>query len=209
MSDSPRGTARVRVSDKRRTRPDADVAPVPEEKAVAETAAEPAQPEPQQASAPAPRTYLEDLQRLQAEFENYRKRMMREQTEIASRAAAGLIERLLPVVDNLDRALAHEVESGGLTLIRKELMDVLGAEGLEEIPALGERFDPHLHEAVESHEDANVSDPVCSVVYRSGYKLKGKVLRPAMVGVARPPEAHEASGDDVDSGPPSSAESTS
>jgi molecular chaperone GrpE len=145
------------------------------------------------------------LQRLQAEFENYRKRMMREQTEIAARAAASLIERLLPVVDNLDRAVAHEDESSGLRLIRKELMDVLAAEGLEEISALGERFDPHLHEAVESHEDANVSDPVCSAVYRSGYKLKGKVLRPAMVGVARPPETHDA-GDGADER--SSAEST-
>jgi molecular chaperone GrpE len=205
MSESPRGTARVRVSDKRRTRTDADVAAVPEEKAAAETAAEPEHAEAQQASAPAPRTYLEDLQRLQAEFENYRKRMMREQTEIAARAAASLIERLLPVVDNLDRAVAHEDESSGLRLIRKELMDVLAAEGLEEISALGERFDPHLHEAVESHEDANVSDPVCSAAYRSGYKLKGKVLRPAMVGVARPPETHDA-GDGADER--SSAEST-
>ena len=205
MSESPRGTARVRVSDKRRPRTDADVAAVPEEKAAAETAAEPEHGEPQQASAPAPRTYLEDLQRLQAEFENYRKRMMREQTEIAARAAAGLIERLLPVVDNLDRAVAHEDESSGLRLVRKEFMDVLAAEGLEEIAALGERFDPHLHEAVESHEDANVSDPVCSAVYRSGYKLKGKVLRPAMVGVARPPETHDA-GDGADER--SSAEST-
>ena len=202
MSDSPRGTARVRVSDKRRTRADADVAAVPEEKAVAEMAAEPTQTEPQQANVPAPRTYLEDLQRLQAEFENYRKRMMREQTEIAGRAAAGLIERLLPIVDNLDRALAHEDESSGLRLIRKELMDVLAAEGLEEISALGERFDPHLHEAVESHEDYNVSDPVCSAVYRSGYKLKGKVLRPAMVGVARPPEAPGAGDDDPTSADP-------
>jgi molecular chaperone GrpE len=204
MSESPRKTARVRVSDKRRTRTDADVAAVPEE-AVAETAAAPEHAEPQQVSAPAPRTYLEDLQRLQAEFENYRKRMMREQTEIAGRAAAGLIERLLPVVDNLDRALAHEDESSGLRLIRKELMDVLAAEGLEEISALGGRFDPHLHEAVESHEDATVSDPVCSAVYRSGYRLKGKVLRPAMVGVARPPEARDAGNGADDE---SSAEST-
>jgi molecular chaperone GrpE len=195
----------VRVSDKRRTVTDADVAAVPEEEAVAEAAAAPEHPEPQQVSAPAPRTYLEDLQRLQAEFENYRKRMMREQTEIAGRAAAGLIERLLPVVDNLDRALAHEDESSGLRLIRKELMDVLAAEGLEEISALGERFDPHLHEAVESHEDATVSDPVCSAVYRSGYRLKGKVLRPAMVGVARPPEAGDAGNAADDE---SSAEST-
>jgi molecular chaperone GrpE len=206
MSESPRKTARVRVSDKRRTRTDADVAAVPENQAVTEVTAEPAQPESKPSSPPEPRTYLEDLQRLQAEFENYRKRMMREQTEIAERAAAGLVERLLPVLDNLDRALAHEGASDGLRLIRKELMDVLAAEGLEEIPALGERFDPHLHEAVESHEDANVSDPVCSAVYRSGYKLKGKVLRPPMVGVARPPEPENAAGAEADER--SSAESS-
>jgi molecular chaperone GrpE len=182
MSESsPR---KVRVSDKRVRSAHSDVASAPEERGEAEPARKPAGPPPQP-------SYLEDLQRLQAEFENYRKRMMREQTEIASRASARLIERLLPVLDNLDRALAHEDQGDGLKLIHRELMDVLAAEGLEEIPALGERFDPHLHEAVESHEDREVSGPVCSVVHRSGYKLKGKVLRPAMVGVARPPEAQD------------------
>ncbi len=133
--------------------------------------------------------FLDDLKRLQADFDNYRKRMMREQTAIAERASAGLVERLLPVLDDFDRAVDHESASSGLKLIRKQLMDVLTAEGLEEIPALGERFDPHLHEAVESHEDPDVDEPTCSAVYRSGYKLKGRVLRPAMVGVARPREA--------------------
>jgi molecular chaperone GrpE len=191
MSESPRKPARVRVSDKRKARADADVAAVPEEKAAASPAAEEAAARPEDPGAPAAPSYLEDLQRLQAEFDNYRKRMMREQTAIAGRASAVLVEKLLPVLDNLDRALAHDGETSGLRLIRKELMEVLAAEGLEEIPALGRRFDPHLHEAVESHEDPDVAEPTCSSVYRTGYKLKGKVLRPAMVGVARPLEEND------------------
>jgi molecular chaperone GrpE len=132
--------------------------------------------------------YLDDLKRLQAEFDNYRKRMMREQTDIAARASSRLIQKLLPVLDNLDRALEHEAELGSLPLIQKELLAALADEGLETIEALGQHFNPHLHEAVESHQDAEVSEPTCTEVYRRGYLLKGKVLRPAMVVVARPPE---------------------
>jgi molecular chaperone GrpE len=131
--------------------------------------------------------YLNDLKRLQAEFDNYRKRMMREQTEIAGRAGARLVERLLPVLDNFERALAH-TEDDGMVLVHRELMSVLGSEGLRPIAALGAPFDPNLHEAVESHEEAGVAEPTVVKVYRTGYEFNGKVMRPAMVVVARPAE---------------------
>jgi molecular chaperone GrpE len=187
MSGEVKPRPRVRVSDKRigsRDREAAhgdaasDVAP---EDVAGVQAVEPA------------RDYLEDLKRLQAEFDNYRKRMMREQTEIASRASMRLVERLLVVLDNFDRALAHDLDDNGLELVYKELMAVVAAEGLEAIDALGKAFDPHLHEAVEAHEQEDVSEPTCTEVYRTGYLLKGKVLRPSMVVVARPPEVAQES----------------
>jgi molecular chaperone GrpE len=132
--------------------------------------------------------YLDDLKRLQAEFDNYRKRMMREQTEIAGRAGARVIERLLPVLDNFERALAHS-DDDGIMLLHKDLISVLGGEGLRAIDAEGQAFDPNLHEAVESHEAEDVEEPTVVKVYRTGYELNGKVLRPAMVVVARPVES--------------------
>jgi molecular chaperone GrpE len=132
--------------------------------------------------------YLEDLKRLQADFDNYRKRMLKEQTQIAERAGGRLIERLLPVLDNLERALAHGDDGGGLNLIYKELLNVLRGEGLELIPAAGAAFDPHLHEAVDAREDESVREPTVVGVYRPGYRLRERVLRPAMVVVARPVE---------------------
>lgn len=133
------------------------------------------------------RSYLQDLQRLQADFENYRKRMMRAQSEIGARAGAHLLERLLPVLDNFDRALEHE-PSPGIEMVRRELMEVLRSEGLERIEAGGAPFDPHVHEAVESHEQPGVDEPTVTAVHRAGYLFKDKVLRPAMVAVARPVE---------------------
>jgi len=133
------------------------------------------------------RSYLQDLQRLQADFENYRKRMMRAQSEIGARAGAHLLKRLLPVLDNFDRALEHE-ESPGIEMVRRELTEVLRSEGLERIEAEGAAFDPHVHEAVESHEDAGIDEPTVTAVHRAGYLFKDKVLRPAMVAVARPVE---------------------
>ena len=132
--------------------------------------------------------YLDDLRRLQAEFDNYKKRTIKEQTALVERATQRLIERLLPVLDDFDRALAHSDAAGGVELVYKQLKEILTQEGLEEIPAAGRPFDPLVHEAIESIEDETVSEPVCKEVYRTGYRLKGKVIRPAMVVVARPPE---------------------
>ena len=183
-------SGRVRVVDRRRTRPQA-VSSEPHGDAASDVAEDNA-PADAPSAKPAPEhDYLEDLRRLQAEFDNYRKRMIREQTELTRRAAARLIEKLLPVLDNFERALDHAGESEGLVLVHKELMAQLSSEGLEEIASAGEPFDPRLHEAVESHEDPGVAEPVVTGVYRTGYKLAGRVLRPAMVVVARPPDVQE------------------
>jgi molecular chaperone GrpE len=130
--------------------------------------------------------YLNDLKRLQADFDNYRKRMMRQQAEVSARAGARIIERLLPVLDSFERALEHAPDDEGLVQVQKELMTALQAEGLSLIDALGNRFDPHFHEAVESREDPDVTEPTVEEVYRSGYTLGSKVIRPAMVVVSRP-----------------------
>jgi molecular chaperone GrpE len=129
-------------------------------------------------------------QRLQADFENYRKRVLREQTALVERATEGLIDQLLPVVDSFELAIANiggdtDVERlrKGVELVYAELLGVLERAGLEPIAALGEPFDPNVHEAV-MQEDGE-GEPRVGGVLRSGWKLKGRVLRPAMVKVTR------------------------
>ncbi|HEX2051569.1 MAG TPA: nucleotide exchange factor GrpE [Actinomycetota bacterium] len=139
--------------------------------------------------------YLDDLRRLQAEFDNYRKRMMREQAQITERATAGLVERLLPVLDDFERALGHGDVSEGVRLVHRQLVDVLASAGLAEIEAEGRPFDPTVHEAVDSREDAAVDEVTCVTVYRRGYRFGDRVVRPAMVAVARPVEEASARDD--------------
>lgn len=205
MTENRPGPSKVRVSDKRRLLEDAagSGAPATEEgsdnnesderadnpsrDAQSETEARADHPSGSHVATVGEHDYLDDLKRLQAEFDNYRKRAIREQTELAGRAGARLVERLLPVLDNFDRALEH-TNDDGMVLVHKELISVLESEGLATIEALGAPFDPNLHEAVESHEDEGVSEPTVVMVYRTGYEFKGRVLRPAMVVVARPAE---------------------
>jgi molecular chaperone GrpE len=129
-------------------------------------------------------------QRLQADFENYRKRVLREQTALVERATEGLVEQLLPVLDSFQLALANLASGGeaesmrkGLELVYAELIGVLERAGLEPIDALGEPFDPNVHEAVM--QDDGPGEPHVGGVLRAGWKLKGRVLRPAMVKVTR------------------------
>ncbi len=138
--------------------------------------------------------YLDALRRLQAEFDNYRKRVTRQQSELVGRAAESLIERFLPVLDALDLALAHSespevsttVLADALQQISALARDTLAKEGLESIAAAGAEFDPTVHDAVahlpraEGDTDSGV---VVDEVLRPGYQLKGRVLRPAMVRV--------------------------
>jgi molecular chaperone GrpE len=144
--------------------------------------------DPSAESAGAERDLLDDLRRLQAEFDNYRKRVMREQTAMASRASARLVERLLPVLDNLERAIAHGEGGPGVELVHKELRAALEQEGLTEIEAEGGLFDPRVHEAFQAIDEPEATEATVKAVYRRGYRMGERVLRPAMVVVARPPE---------------------
>lgn len=123
--------------------------------------------------------YLDALKRLQADFENYKKRVLKQQTEHLDRAAGVVIEKLLPVLDTFDLALQHGGE--GLEQVQGQLVAALEKEGLERIDPLGKPFDPNESEAV-AHEPGD-GDPVVSEVMRTGYRFKGKLLRPAMVKV--------------------------
>jgi len=132
--------------------------------------------------------YLAHLQRTQAEFDNYRKRMLRDQTAHLERATANLIEQLLPVLDSFELALGSggtDVERlrKGVELVYGELLGVLEKAGLQRIEALGKPFDPEEHEAV-MHVENEDGEPGVRDVVRAGYRLKGRVLRPAMVKVA-------------------------
>ena len=135
--------------------------------------------------------YLGDLQRVQAEFANYRKRTMKEQADTAKRATAKLVERLLPVLDNFELAIAHGEGGEGVALVYRELKTALEATGLEEVPAKGQPFDPTVHEAIMSKQDESISEETVIEVHRTGYRLGDQLLRPATVVVARPPESAE------------------
>lgn len=156
--------------------------------------------------------YFEMLRRLQADFENYKKRMLRQQTDLLERAAQGLVVSLLPVLDAFDLARAHlgdatnpSPEGKALVQAAALLFDTLSKEGLERVSDTNAPFDPTAHEAVEhepvdhetseatgggatqgeakAEDDAETAGPVVVAVLRVGYRWKGRVIRPAMVRV--------------------------
>ncbi len=133
---------------------------------------------------------LERMARQQAEFENARKRAAREQQEYKDFALADALKNLLPILDSFDRALQTKVDKpadlrSGVELIRKQLQDALEKLGMRPIPAKGELFDPRLHEAIEMVDTDEVEDHHVVDELQRGYKLKDRLLRPAMVRVAR------------------------
>ena len=135
--------------------------------------------------------YLDRLQRLQAEFDNYRKRTIKEQTRAVEMAAQPVAARLLEVLDDFDLALMaaerqpdFEQFRKGVELVYAKLADALRAEGLERIEAEGEPFDPEVHEALMQTGNGE-GDPHVAEVFRQGYRLKGNVIRPASVRVER------------------------
>ena len=123
-----------------------------------------------------------------ADFENFRKRSEREKTDFFRYALAGTIKDLLPVLDNFDRALEHAADGDefhkGVSLIYKQLFDVLQKHGLKPIEEAGVRFDPNLHEAVMREEDASVPSQTVVAILQKGYFLDDRLLRPALVKVA-------------------------
>ena len=133
--------------------------------------------------------YLDALQRLQADFENYKKRVVRSSEDAATRSAGDIVAKLLPVLDAFDYAQAHFADASGpeaeaLSQARALMLDALSKEGLERIDIVGTVFDPQVHDAVAHVEsDDATSEPVVDEVLRAGYRWKGVVLRPAMVKV--------------------------
>lgn len=135
--------------------------------------------------------YLDHLRRLQAEFDNYRKRVRRDSEELRLRAAEEVVESLLPVIDNMQRALdaATKHEEGrlieGVELVAGQLRSVLAGHGLQEVPTEpGMPFDPNVHEAVMVQESADQPEGTITQVMECGYTLHGRLLRPARVIVA-------------------------
>jgi len=130
------------------------------------------------------------LLRRQADFDNYRKRIEKERAEDANRYTARVIEALIPIVDGFEHALAahrdaeYENYRKGFELIYKQLRDNLAKLGVERTEPLGQRFDPHLHQAMDRVETDKAEDGTILQVYQPGYAFHGRVLRPAMVRVA-------------------------
>ena len=135
--------------------------------------------------------YRDHLQRLQAEFDNYRKRVLKEQTRAVEMASEPLIRRLLEVLDEFDLALMSAEKKPdfdkflhGVELVYAKLQDILRSEGLQRINAEGKPFDPAIHEALMQSGESD-GDPVVGDVYRQGYTMRGRVIRPAGVKVVR------------------------
>ncbi|WP_127505311.1 nucleotide exchange factor GrpE [Actinoplanes solisilvae] len=197
-------TERVVIRDRRKIDPKAESkAPAAKGKAQvgAHRAAEPEQETPQAAqpeeSKPglgaeleALRTDLEerthDLQRVTAEYANYRKRVDRDRGAAAEQTTGAVLTALLPVLDDIDRAREHGDLSGPFASVAESLTTVTGKLGLVPFGEKGDPFDPNRHEAVAHQTSADVTEPTCVEVMRRGYTLGERLLRPAMVAVADP-----------------------
>jgi len=144
-------------------------------------------------------SFRDAAQRIQADFENYRKRVERDRTDALKRASEGLVVELLPVIDNLERAIDHATAAGGagdllggVEAVYQQVLGVLARQGVTVMDPFGHQFDPHLHQAVNRVEDPEVDDCTVVEVYQKGYDMHGRVIRPAMVVVATGGPAPEA-----------------
>lgn len=133
--------------------------------------------------------YIEKYQRLMADFANYKQREEKAKADFKKFASSSLVEKLLPVLDNFDRALKDkDLEDPfvkGVIMTRDELIKILKNEGLEEIKSDGEKFDHNLHHAVMTEESETVEEDYIIETFQKGYTLNGRVLRPAMVKVSK------------------------
>jgi molecular chaperone GrpE len=191
MSEAPdeQGERPV-VRDKRRIDPDTgEVRP--------EAAAPAAAPAPDDAFGEAPVAEADlqldavaeltaDLQRLQAEFANYRRRVERDRQAVAEQALGSVLLGLLPVLDDIDRARSHGEVEGGFKLVADGLETTVTKLGLQRFGDAGEPFDPTVHEALTHTLSADVTEPVCAEIYQPGYRVGERILRPARVAVAEP-----------------------
>jgi len=134
--------------------------------------------------------YFAQLQRVQADFENYQKRVAAERTRIADSACETIVIGLLDTLDNFDRAISHleklpGEESKGVLMVYENMLAYLQSNGLERIAAAGCQFDPYRHEAIMQAESEDAQDGTVLEEFQAGYSMKGKVIRPSKVKVAR------------------------
>ena len=138
---------------------------------------------------------LAAAQRWQAEFENYKRRQERDTVEMRARAGQRIVEELIPVLDDLDRAIDHTVASAasgkelehlltGVEMVRSRILAVFASEGVAVIDPFGQAFDPHLHQALAERADPELPEHTVVEVYQKGYLMGGRVIRPASVVVS-------------------------
>ena len=196
-SDRPPARPKVKVTDRRRVR-DEEGSPATSASTAADTPGSETPGSGELASTVEPEVaaarqeaaeYRDHLMRLQAEFDNYRKRVLKEQTRALELAAEPIVRRMLEVLDEFELALLAAEQKPdfdrflhGVELVYAKLIDTLGAEGLERIDAKGKPFDPERHEALMGSSSGD-GEPVVADVLRQGYTLKGRVVRPAGVRV--------------------------
>ena len=128
-----------------------------------------------------------DVQRVHAEYANYRKRVDRDRELVRDQAAAAVLAELLTILDDIDRAREHDELAGGFKSVAEALEATVDKLGLERYGTAGEPFDPNVHEALIHSEDDSVTETTCIAVLQPGYRYAGRVLRPARVAVADPP----------------------
>jgi molecular chaperone GrpE len=176
----------VVVRDKRRLDPESGALRTPVEVPPEPVDSAPAAEEPDRVA-----ELTADLQRLSAEYANYRKRVERDRVAVVEMATAGLLVGLLPVLDDVERARQHGDLTGGFQAVGEALEALTAKLGLERFGAAGEPFDPSVHEALmQAEPDPTASVAVCAAVFQPGFRLSGgRVLRPARVSVAEPAAA--------------------
>jgi molecular chaperone GrpE len=182
--DHPEDPDRVVIRDKRKIDP---VTGEPREPAATPSAPHPAAESAELTvlqDAVAERTA--DLQRLQAEYANYRKRTERERLSAGDVAVSRVLTELLPVLDDIDRARQHGDLTGALKAVADHLDGIFAKLGLQSFGEVGDRFDPAIHEAVLHAESDEVAEPTCTTIMRPGYRHNDRLLRAAMVGVTDP-----------------------
>jgi molecular chaperone GrpE len=142
-----------------------------------------------------------DLQRLKAEYDNYRRRVERDREASADQATARVLSGLLGTLDDIDRAEQHGDLDGAFKAVAESLRSAVTSVGLEQFGQKGEPFDPQIHEALVHNYQPGLDGPTCIEVYRSGYRYSGRTLRPAQVVVAEPPASDEEGGSSGDGTP--------
>lgn len=177
----------IRVTDKRRIDPQTGLRREPEAGVAADAAPAPAPPGPEPVGSLSEQARIEeltsDLQRVTAEYANYRKRVDRDRDAVNDLAVAGVVTELLPILDDLGRAKEHGEFEGALRSVGEQLEGLTARLGLEAYGTVGEPFDPTIHEAMTHNAGADHEVPQVSMVFAVGYRFRGRVLRAARVGV--------------------------